>query len=313
MIFGPKKPQGKTILLVDVENGSVGAALVRLEEGKAPALFGEVRQYASVEPTRSSTSLLQSARDGLHNTLRKVSEVVARLRNNPRTAPTAELTHAAIFLAAPWGKPDFAAGPSFASVVQEQARLALHSTLGRMPLSYYTAAGSVAAGMRRLMPYEQSYLVCNVTGEVSELMLVHNGVVTGYATVPMGRHSVVRTLRAHGGMGEHEAHSLLRLGNTHHAASEAAARFYAEELAETVESLLRRSPVESVYIVGHGREGEWFARALSQSGVVGDLFPQGGVVRALTPRHVSAHLQSHGERPDLPLSLQALFADDHLR
>src|SRR5882724_6071386 len=82
MLFGHKKPGGKTVLLLDVENGSVGAALVRLDIDKAPRLFGETREFMRAPATRDTTSLMQAIGISARTVLGKVAEVAGRLRTS---------------------------------------------------------------------------------------------------------------------------------------------------------------------------------------------------------------------------------------
>ncbi|KKU53746.1 MAG: hypothetical protein UX77_C0038G0001, partial [Parcubacteria group bacterium GW2011_GWA1_47_11] len=46
MLFGGKKDAERTVLILDVESGSVGSALVQLMPDKQPKLSGEMRSHA---------------------------------------------------------------------------------------------------------------------------------------------------------------------------------------------------------------------------------------------------------------------------
>ena len=52
MLFGRKKAPEKTILTLDVEQGSVGSALVRISPNEPPRIFGEFRTHLPLGDTR---------------------------------------------------------------------------------------------------------------------------------------------------------------------------------------------------------------------------------------------------------------------
>jgi hypothetical protein len=314
MLFGRTKPEEKTVLILDVENGSVGSALVRLQGGESPKLFGETRFDLPVLHTRDSASLMREVDVGLRHALVHAAEVAARVRNHASTEDAGMISNAAVFMSAPWGSPNLAAGqPDFASSMAALVATRIDESLGRVPQSLYTTAGAAHYSVRHILPYDERYLLCVISGEISELVLVVDGEVVGYATMPLGRHLGVRTLRSHGGLSDHEARSAMRLNASHLAEPmSAAANHYAEQLAETAADLLKLGRVEHVYIVAHDGAGDWFGKALAQSEVMTQLFPRGGTVRALRPEHIQPHIAAHAERPDLMLMLQALFTSSRL-
>ena len=315
-LFGQQKPEGKTVLLLDVENGSVGAALVRLEPGQQPRLIGEHREYMRAPATRDSSSLMQSIGTTARTVLGKVGEVASRLRGSSslQARDAGVISEAKIFLSAPWGLPNLADKPVFVPSMEQLVRESLVGPLGGTPVSLHTAAGGMFGGARQVIPHGESYLLALVGSEISELLLVADGAPAVYATTPLGRHTVVRTLRTHAGMSDHEAHSMFALtrGPAHEAATEAS-RHFAEGFADAAGDMLSRTPASKVFVVAHGKSGEWFARALSESQAVSELFPRGGVVRALGTRHVSPLLTAHSHNPDLVLGLEALFTNEALK
>ena len=66
-------------------------------------------------------------------------------------------------------------------------------------------------GVRDMWPKEKDYLLLDVSGELTELVLVHGGVLTETATFPKGRNFFVRTIMEHLSTSAHEASSLLNL------------------------------------------------------------------------------------------------------
>jgi len=310
MLFGKKQPEGKTILLLDVENGSVASALVRVQEGERPKLFGEMRHSLRVLPTRDSHSLMQEIKQGLHHVALHAADVAARLRQHEATESLGTLSRAAVYLGAPWGRPDLAnESPAFVGAMRDLVADELGS-LGGMSHSFFTATGGVLGGTKRALPHDDTYLLCIVGGEVTELLLVHNNIASGYATLPLGTHTLVRTLRAHG-FTDAEAHSATRLGGTTHTAEplRAAQEQFADEFEVAVSQLVKHMAVRRVWVVSRGELGEWFARALSNSSDIASLFPQGGEVRVLRAAHVTPHIAAHANVPDLLLGLQALHTE----
>jgi hypothetical protein len=160
-------------------------------------------------------------------------------------------------------------------------------------------------GVRSFYPNEPEVLVLSVNGEVSELLLVENGHVVGHATAPIGLGTVLRTLKSHAGLSQEEARSALRLNHPSEAMHSAAAHF-ADEFKEAARELWQGRGRGTVLVLAHEPGTEWFARALSHRSLA-DLFPQGGVVRALRASHVAPYVGSRGT-PDAHLYLNALYA-----
>src|SRR3989338_8912464 len=114
MLFRGKKSPERTILLLDVENGSVGSALLRLSPGKQPKLFGETRAVTQVGMSRSGGTLAAQIETAARDALRTIFGTAARVRLHPKTAPLGKISSVAVFLAPPWGKPNLSGGkPDF--------------------------------------------------------------------------------------------------------------------------------------------------------------------------------------------------------
>ncbi len=330
MLFGKKKPDGKTLLLLDIEQGSVGSALLRVSPGEPLKLFGETRVSLRVLPTRDAITLLRETRGAIREALAHAAQVGSRLRNVPAQAQAAgvlrdigEISHAAVFLGAPWGVPNLESGiPAFIASMSEAVESALEESLGSLPHTFYTATGGIMAGASRVLSFGRShtgeaydtYLLALVGGELSELVLFSKGAAAGYASAPVGRHTLVRTLRAHG-LSDEETRSVTHL-DINGPVTEAlvlAARHFAVQLADAAAPLLARVGARRVWVLAQGaaadNASEWFARALTASGDFNALFPQGGELRALKAAYVTPYIAAHEEFPDLRLSLQALYGD----
>jgi len=312
MLFGRSKPQSKVVLLLDVEQGSVGGALLRTTPGQPPKLFGELRVALRVMPTRDAQSLLGEATRGVQEVLAHAAHLLARLRHSPATGDMGELSHVGLFLGAPWGVPNLSSGtPQFMSSMRLAVSNALNKSLGDVPVSLYTALGGVHAGAARLIPTD-SYLLSLVGGEVTELLNIVNGEPVGYATAPAGRHTIARTLRAHG-LSAAEASSAIKVRPAILAEPiNLAAEHWAGQVAHAAAPLVARAPVSNIYVVSHalpGEDGAWFAKTLSASEPFAALFAGGGEVRSLLGRHAAPYIAAHAEQPDIVLLLQALYSD----
>ncbi|HEY6019216.1 MAG TPA: hypothetical protein VIY48_04735, partial [Candidatus Paceibacterota bacterium] len=239
----------------------------------------------------------------------QIAEMAARLRQHDSAAPMGSISRAAIYLGAPWGQPDLVAGsPSFVDTMRDTVRHELN-VLGDIEHSFFTNTGGVLGGVSRALPHDDTYLLCVVGGEVTELLLVHNHSASGYATLPLGTHTLVRTMRAHG-FTDVETHSAMRLPMSNDIEPMLAAqRHFAKEFEAAVSPLLHNTNIKRVWVVSRGELGEWFAKALSNSAEIAGLFPQGGEVRVLRASHIAPHMSAHAHEPDLLLGLHALHAE----
>lgn len=303
------------MLILDIENGSAASALLRLEPGKQPKLFGEMRALTPLSFSRSGSRLAAEVERAVHKALTNAAEVSARVRNNAASSIFAGVDTAAVFMAPPWGTPDLAGGvPAFLPAMQSQVKDTIRTSFGDIPVSFYTSAGAAAFGTRALLTKEPC-LVCAVTGEVSQLLQMDEQGVRAHATVPSGLHAVLRTLRCHGGLSEMEARSAMRLPmDTPHVREpfSAAAAEFSAQIKDAARDMMRPGDVFRVTVVAPDASSEWFARALSADESLAELFPHGGEVRALRAHHAAQHMAAHAENPDLHLLLDALFVDSHI-
>ncbi len=313
MLFGRKKEEGKTFLVFDVETGSVGGALVRTDPESAPRLFGETRIDLPAGASRDAHTLRERAGSAVENVAQGLLEVAARLRGH-ESAPIGVIARSAFFLAAPWGVPDLAAGtPRFSDelIVRARAALGAHG----IPSSFHARASAALHGARALLPYEDTYLLLMPSGEIIEALSVEGGAVASYGTMPVGRHTLLRTLTSHGSLHEHEARSALRAFSLGGARAHAAEplRAAGEHIAAQFNDLAHAHGWhghDRVYTIAH--EGDWLARTLAQSAAA-TRFSPGATVKHIRPEHLSEHFSQHAQNPDLSLMLGALFVDSHDR
>lgn len=300
-MFGNKSSH-KTVLLLDIENGSVASALLKLADGQAPALFGETRISVPLLDTRSAHSLSRAVEHSANEALLHASEVSARLRHH--AGALAPVSSAVIFMAAPWGVPNLAQGrPDFTPAFDELAPR-IQSLFGDVPTTLHAHASAAVHGLRAAYPHEEHALLLSVNGEVSELLLLEDARVVGHATAPVGTNTIVRTLKSHAGYSEHEARSAMRLNLASEAADAAAAHF-AGEFKQAARELFADAGQGSVFVLAQEPSAEWVARSLAHKSLA-DLFPRGGTVRAMRPGHVAPFVAHHGA-PDTHLLLDALY------
>lgn len=319
-MFGKKKLSGKiverNVLVLDIENASVGVALAHLRQGTAPVLFAEHRIALAMPQTLISAGIAKQIEKAAHSALEHLGLVAARLRGNPKTAQKGEFTDAAVFLGAPWGVPNLAAGKSdFSPRMQTFITNEISAYAPDVPLSFYTNADAAGYG-GTLRGQEGTVLVAMVRGEITELMLLGGQRALGYGTLPMGSHSIYRTLQTHAGLSLAEIPAVLALAqhpaNPYSEPLEAAGRHMIEHLAPGLEALTQGGTPGGVIIVAEEPVAEWFALTLESDESLGALFTPNATVRTFSAKHAATHLGGHGMEPDLHLSLDALFADAKL-
>ena len=320
-LFGRKNSGGeKTVAIVDIENGSVGAALVRLSSHDAPKLFGETRILLPLVSTQDVRTLAHETEKALHLALAHISEVASRVRTHEVLASTGEVERVAGFFSVPWASMHLAGGGADFMPQMSSALLdASHDILGGRPLTMHPYGAAAAHGATVLFPQEAPTILCIVSGETAELLVIDRSALKARATIPVGLHTLLRTLMSHGGASAAEARSLLALtparGHAGFAEPLAHAQsHFAREFADVARPLLKTAPIENVLVVAPQGAEEWFARALAQPEHDGlaDLFPEGSTVRAMRAGHAQPYLSAHAAKPDLPLMLEALFVDQKL-
>jgi hypothetical protein len=310
-MFGKKKQSSQTVLLLDVENASVGVALAHIQEGSAPVLFAEHRALLALPRTLHSGSIAKQIETAAHEALLGLSLVAARLRANKKTAHRGEFAKAAVFLGAPWGVPNLALGkPEFSSYMQKFLTSEIDAIAHNLPLSFYTNADSGAFGSK-FLPADGVVLIAILRGEITELILLGEAGARGYATMPIGSRSVYRTLQTHARLSSAEISTIFTLAK--HPASpyyeplEAAGRHMLEHFALGVEALAQNGMPQNLLIIADEPLGSWFARTLESDLSLGALFTPNATIRTFGSEHAAAHLAGHAAVPDLHLTLGALF------
>ncbi len=310
-----KHDRGVTVALLDIENGSVGAALARITPDDAPRLFGEVRIDTPVLTTLDTRVMTRGIEKAAREALRHVSEVAARLRLHEALSDTGEVGRAVAFLSPPWAAMHLSGGTAdYAPHMQETVQGLLTEAFGDARATLHPFGTAVAHGAVRVFPDATPALVCIVNADVTELLAIVGNQLVGRATIPVGLHALMRTLSAHGGLSRAETLSLLALGPhaRYSAVREplaAAQAHFVREFAEAAGELLAQAPFAHVLVLAPRGSEEWFAHALAEDESLKDLFPENSTVRAMRPQHLMPHIAAHALKPDLPLMLEALFVD----
>ncbi|OGC83871.1 hypothetical protein A3D68_01550 [Candidatus Adlerbacteria bacterium RIFCSPHIGHO2_02_FULL_52_17] len=327
--FKKKKRQEKTIAMLDVESGSVGATLVRISPTLQPRLFAEVR--IPIAPLRavSGSALATQVERAAREALRHISSVAARVRNAPNVSARSfeELSNlstidrVAMFLHPPWAGVDFdQSGKALPGAVPEFldfAQTLSEETFGSVPLSLYSFGASAAPLLHTLYAVEDPCLMCSLTGEMTELVVVDHSGVVGHGTLPLGTNFLVRTLASHGGFSLPEAHSALSLfasGGTHPQILEplySASDHFMREFSDAAMALVKAHATKHIFLIAPHGAGQWLTRSMTEHDT-SSIFPDGGTIRTVGPQHLTPHVAAHGSIPDTALLVGALFIDARL-
>lgn len=316
-LFGAKKSKEKTVLIVDIENGSVGCALALLSPGQQPKLFAEVRTALPIFHTFTSTLLTHEIEKALGEALSHTSLVAARMRGHTHLSHMGQVSEALVFFAPPWaalaqGKRglEWSFDPSLSSNVKK----AIEGFFGSMPISLHAFGAAATETTNTLFEQQGDFLLCSMTGEMSELMLVQQGTLAGRATVPLGTNTILRTLQSHSNFSAEEARSALRLANQDHMPEgfsgeplQAAAAHVGAHMSDITKDILQNTLAQGILIIAPQSVAEWLARTLARELALGDHFTEGASVRALHPHHLLPHVVAHAQNPDTALMLEGLF------
>ncbi len=308
------KGRGKTVVLVDIESGSVGAALARFSRTEAPKLFGETRILVPVSRTRDAHALAKDIERATREALQHVSTVATRIRNHDAVAEQGDIEQAVVFLSPPWASMHLTGGTAdFAEPLQRGTHLTVRATLGEMPISFHPLGTAAAHGSVLLFPDNRATLLCIVSGEVTELLVVSPNALLARATVPTGSRGLLRTLNSHAGMSFAEAHSFIGLPRREGSALNEPLLIAEDDFATQIEDAARDfktlGDFSGIIVVAREPEAELLARALARNDALAELFPDGGVVRAVRASHAMPYIAAHAQKPDLHLMLEALFVD----
>lgn len=318
-LFGKKKPQEKTIAILDVENGSVGAALVRVSALGQPKLFAQTRIFLPLVQSISAGELARAVHGAAREALVHESEVAARLRTHVPTVFAGEIERVAVFLHAPWVSItlDDASGAvtDAPETLLGQFRDLAEESFGSIPVSFHTFGTTVAPTMHGLFSRDGAALIVSLTGEVTELFLTKDDVLIGHATAPVGLHTLLRTLQSHGGFSLTEARSALALINAHTIPDASWAEAFASgsshvltEIGTAAQSLIPVSSVQDVFVIAPHMNSVWLAKALAGDDALSNLFPDGSTIRDIHARHLSPFVSAH-TTADTALMIESLCVD----
>ena len=328
LFSGSKKTQKeKIIALLDIENASVGVVLVRLPSaaestvGQMPGLFGEKRIALPVPQTLDVGHMVQKLENAVYEAL-----------VHARAAAGGELSHLAVFLGAPWSTPVWKASQAGATQkffweFEPYLQKSVLHLAQDMPVSFHAFGMAATSAIDAVFDHDDAFFLCVITGEVCEILYIQNNIVAARATVPFGAHTLSRTVATHAGVPLFAARSAIHLvdtssGRTHpgpawiHEPLSVAATHFATYFADAARDLYTEiprgsEPAHSVLVVAQEPLGELFASILGNSAQMSELFPRGGVVRALRAHHLVPHAATDAAKPDLHFMIEALFINKH--
>ena len=320
-LFSKQAPMGigKTVLLIDIENGSVGCALVHLSSPNSkdlPKLFAETRVALPMMRTLDLEKLMKETDIALREALTHTSVTAARMRTHAKLSHIGAIHSGVVFISAPWtaaltenGEIDW----EIESELQAHIGRAVADTFGDISISFYATSAAVAHATGHLFETAPHLLLCTMTGEITELSVLENGKLAARATIPFGKHFFLRTLSSHAGLSHPEAHSALRLarGSTIETPVEealhAAGTQFASSFATAARELQTNNAPHGILVVAQEPMGEWLVQMLAGQEALTKTFSQGTTVQALHTHHVMPYLAAHAAKPDIVFMVEALF------
>ncbi|MES2007103.1 MAG: hypothetical protein V4436_03270 [Patescibacteria group bacterium] len=310
-----KKNRGEsTIAVLDIESGSVASGLVRISPNHKPQLLGQDRRALSTRRAPSAEVLLNEIEREIEESLLRLSGLTSRMRS---VGVPNDIDRIAVFLHAPWitvSLLDNRAKADAHDAILEQLRDASR-VLNEVPVTFHAFATTTTPIIHGLFNAPQESLVISIGSEVAELSLLRGNNTVGYATVPAGLSTVLRTLESHAGVSRPQALSILNLSRSsrEHAWAEALAAGVGQvtkELRQSTKSLLSElKGTQQIFVVAQHPTSDFFARMLTEDPGVHELFAPGSTIRAVSPKHATPYLSAHPQKPDVPLLLESLFVD----
>ncbi len=299
-MFGKKKAsaaQGGTVLILDIESGSVATALVDMSKAQPQIMYAH-REHLPLLPSRSGSTIANALEKSLAHTLQRASEIAARMRLHSTEQPLGHVARVAVFLAAPWGSPDLVKGNSkFVPGIREYIKEKVEASFGTAPVSFYTSADALTHNHKVTGGGSDTVAVA-LRGELLELLFLSNDMVRAYTTVPLGSRSILRTLQTHGALSEHEARSMLRLqkhtSNAQYEPLQAASKHLSDAFVDSAALVLPLKSNATILIVAEQPMGEWFAKSIADNSRVLTVFVPESTVEAFLPYHVADHVGQSG-------------------
>ena len=315
-VFGKKKSRQKTIAIVDVENGSVGGALVVLAPHTEPSLLAQIRTEIPALRSHSGDSLVKETVHTVRDVLLHLSTVASRLRVHASASSIGEVERVAVFLHAPWVSiysGEKSLGTDAPESFLSELRAEIEARFKGATVSFHAFGIQAAPLVHSLYGEDDRSLVVSMTGEITELFLSGPTLISA-ATVPHGFNTMVRTLQSHAGLSTPEAHSALSLLDMHQKqaphweeALHAGITHLIDEIGEVARALVPSSSAQPILVIAPRKSSALLARAFAENDSLGESFP-GGTVRDIRATHLSPYLRTHASKPDVGLMLLALCA-----
>ncbi len=283
-------------LVIDVESGSVGVAVVSSTAGVGSVEFSNRILFPFSSKKRSAEELISQ-------TLQSTRAILSRLG-----AHAGGVEHVLVVYHAPWSNKSSEAPYAWAPRSLCGPLLAiLTQYVGAVPVTQ-TSSSTVAATITKgILPHTQ-HLIHSLTGEQSETILTHEGKVMAHATSPNGTNFIHRSLATHAGLSEHQARSALGSNASHLIeAFSSIAHHFIDELSTLSRSFSLTELPRDLIVIAPEPYGQWLAKSLSQSQLLTSIKHfEDGTIRALRPLHFATALQTTAPR-DVFLNLAATY------
>jgi hypothetical protein len=260
--------------------------------------------------------LLKDTNVVLREALMHTSVTAARMRTHDKLSNVGTIASVTVFVAAPWTAAtvredtlEWDVEPKLRALVER----AVADSFGDVSVSFFATSTAVAHATDHMFETAPHLLLCNITGEVTELSVLEEGRLAARATIPLGKHFFLRTLSTHAGLSHAEAHSALKLAHVsrietpaEEALSAAGAQYASLFTAAARHLHADRSP-HGILVVAPEPLGEWAAQMLASQEALTSAFAEGTTIQALNTHHVTPYLAAHAAKPDIVFMIEALF------
>ncbi len=185
---------------------------------------------------------------------------------------------------------------------------------GGVPVTAHSASVAASFSAGSLLPSAPDYLLCEVGGEMTELVLVLEHIPAARATFGLGSNLFARTLETHAGMQAAEVPSAMRLAKDKRSPMReklggtlgAAQQEYGKAFSAAYRDLAAAGgSAPTIYILAEESMDHWLEQAIAGSAMAAPP-PQ---VRVIGSEMLGSYISPAPGARDTALSLFALFAD----
>lgn len=221
--------------------------------------------------------------------------------------PRTKVTSAEVSLLTSYAEPEFLS--KVTSVLEEAAP--------GIPRTFHSSTFASYLGLASAFPTEESALFVHVGGEITEVVVIKEGMLQSVGSFPQGYNLVLRTLQA-ASIPPHEAESAMKLSladtsrmkATLAKTLSAASLDWRKLLRETLIELVPGGAVpQKVFLAVSGSAAPWFRETIEAESFLSVASASAPTVILLTPKEFVKRAVVANELPDAIALLTALFAD----